>query len=66
MKIGMEAKKKVQRENRLLPFDDQCTMLEKVRIRLLKTFSFPVEQNSGPIVHHWFPSTYYRLGTFHL
>uniref|UniRef100_A0A453F3U9 Carbonic anhydrase n=1 Tax=Aegilops tauschii subsp. strangulata TaxID=200361 RepID=A0A453F3U9_AEGTS len=36
VKIGMEAKKKVQRENRLLPFDDQCTVLEKVR--LLKTF----------------------------
>ncbi|EEE55062.1 hypothetical protein OsJ_02776 [Oryza sativa Japonica Group] len=29
VKIGLAAKKKVERENMLLPFDDQCTVLEK-------------------------------------
>lgn len=29
VKVGMNAKRKVLRENRLLPFDDQCTVLEK-------------------------------------
>jgi hypothetical protein len=42
VKIGMNAKKKVQRENSLLPFDDQCTVLEKVQ---LQTFHFLLKQN---------------------
>uniref|UniRef100_A0A0D9V3D5 Carbonic anhydrase n=1 Tax=Leersia perrieri TaxID=77586 RepID=A0A0D9V3D5_9ORYZ len=35
VKIGLTAKKKVERENTLLPFDQQCTVLEKGTLRLL-------------------------------
>jgi hypothetical protein len=47
VKIGMNAKNKVQRENRLLPFDDQCTVLEKVQ--LLKTFHFLLSRTVGQL-----------------
>uniref|UniRef100_A0A453F3T5 Carbonic anhydrase n=1 Tax=Aegilops tauschii subsp. strangulata TaxID=200361 RepID=A0A453F3T5_AEGTS len=54
VKIGMEAKKKVQRENRLLPFDDQCTVLEKeavnISLRNLKSYPFVKDRlNKGTL-----------------
>ncbi|KAI4999331.1 hypothetical protein ZWY2020_003920 [Hordeum vulgare] len=54
VKIGMEAKKKVQREYRLLPFDDQCTVLEKeavnVSLRNLKSYPFVKDRlNKGAL-----------------
>jgi hypothetical protein len=53
VKIGMNAKNKVQRENRLLPFDDQCTVLEKVQ--LLKTFHFLLSRTVGQLFKTGFP-----------
>lgn len=43
VKIGLAAKKKVERENMLLPFDDQCTVLEKeaVNVSLSNLKSYP-------------------------
>uniref|UniRef100_A0A0E0MZU1 Carbonic anhydrase n=1 Tax=Oryza rufipogon TaxID=4529 RepID=A0A0E0MZU1_ORYRU len=38
VKIGLAAKKKVERENMLLPFDDQCTVLEKVEVKLMPVY----------------------------
>ncbi|XP_047057112.1 carbonic anhydrase, chloroplastic-like [Lolium rigidum] len=56
VKIGMNAKNKVQRENRLLPFDDQCTVLEKeaVNVSLRNLDSYP------------FVKDRMRKGTLHL
>uniref|UniRef100_A0A0E0C576 carbonic anhydrase n=1 Tax=Oryza meridionalis TaxID=40149 RepID=A0A0E0C576_9ORYZ len=48
VKIGLAAKKKVERENMLLPFDDQCTVLEKeavnVSLRNLQSYPFVKER----------------------
>ncbi|KAL6842630.1 hypothetical protein ACP4OV_027474 [Aristida adscensionis] len=46
VKIGLAAKKKVERENVLLSFDEQCTILEKEAVNLslrnLKTYPFVI------------------------
>uniref|UniRef100_J3L286 Carbonic anhydrase n=1 Tax=Oryza brachyantha TaxID=4533 RepID=J3L286_ORYBR len=48
VKIGLVAKKKVERENMLLPFDDQCTVLEKevvnLSLRNLQSYPFVKER----------------------
>ncbi|KAM0835661.1 hypothetical protein ACQ4PT_062794 [Festuca glaucescens] len=55
VKIGMNAKNKVQRENRLLPFDDQCTVLEKeavnVSLRNLNSYPFVKDRMSKGALH---------------
>uniref|UniRef100_A0ACD5VJI0 Uncharacterized protein n=2 Tax=Avena sativa TaxID=4498 RepID=A0ACD5VJI0_AVESA len=55
VKIGLDAKKKVQRENRLLPFDDQCTVLEKeavnVSLRNLKSYPFVKDRTWKGTLH---------------
>uniref|UniRef100_A0ACD5W1W6 Uncharacterized protein n=2 Tax=Avena sativa TaxID=4498 RepID=A0ACD5W1W6_AVESA len=55
VKIGLDAKKKVQRENRLLPFDDQCTVLEKeavnVSLRNLKSYPFVKDRMRKGTLH---------------
>ncbi|KAL6615660.1 hypothetical protein ACP70R_037930 [Stipagrostis hirtigluma subsp. patula] len=48
VKIGLAAKKKVERENGLLSFDEKCTMLEKEAVNLslrnLKTYPFVMDR----------------------